>query len=202
MIRNHLRDFFKQCLKRSRKFFTDIHCDSLHRFKDQWSAIQCSITCLSCLHCRPQYGLPCGNCVCENCVLMFDEHCAANPWIFKVQCCFLCKTKIQQKVIMKVHSSTVRIGILCVNDEGTCNIVSLKLMKQIEDWIQALMSLQTLLQKFCKLTFEISSGEFCSKIYELSTNLLRWFDHSQTLYQQLVCWKIHREFWEISTSYI
>lgn len=122
---------------------------------------------------------------------MFGERSVADPWILKLQRCFLCGIEMRQEVIVEVHPPTAGIGILCIDGGGTRGIVPLKLMKRIEDRIEALVGLRTPLQKFCKLAFGISSGESWSTRHKPSTNFLRWFDRPRALYQRLVRRKVY-----------
>ncbi|XTI84577.1 hypothetical protein V2W45_1465627 [Cenococcum geophilum] len=57
---------------------------------------------------RPQYCLPCGHYIYENCII-----------IFKVHHCFLCREEMPNDIIVKVHPLTVGVGVLCINRGGT-----------------------------------------------------------------------------------
>lgn len=92
--------------------------------------------------------------------MIFGKSSAVDPSIFKVFRCFLCETVMQQEVIVKVQPPTAGVGILSIDGGGTRGVVPLKLMKRIQDRVQALTGLQTPLPKFCKLAFGVSSGEF------------------------------------------
>ena len=152
MVEGHLVRYFEQLV--SGKAAADIHRDNLACFKDQWLHIQSSNTCLCCLRRRPQYGLPCGHCICENCVLIFGEADENDPWTFTVSCCFLCGRATPSEVMIKVHPPTAGAGVLCIDGGGTRGIVPLVLMKQIQERI----GLPIPLQRFVKVAFGVSIG--------------------------------------------
>jgi hypothetical protein len=108
-----------------------IHEKNLRQFKTRWRSIKSSSTCLYCLRRRPQYGLPCGHIICENCVLVFGECCVDNPWIFKMRHCLLCGVDIPEELSVKVYPPTAGVGVLCIDGGGARGVIPLKLMKRI-----------------------------------------------------------------------
>jgi hypothetical protein len=154
-VESRLRELFEQSSRNRGKPSSEIHRDNLRVFEDRWRSIQSSTTCLVCLRRRPQYGLPCGHIVCENCVLVFGECCIDDPWIFRVHRCFLCGVEMPKEVVVKIHPPTAGVGgVLCIDGGGTRGVLPLKYMKRIEDRI----GLRIPLQKFFKVAFGISSG--------------------------------------------
>ena len=133
----------------------EIHKSNLTRFRDRWRHIRSSNTCLSCLRRRPQYCLPCGHCICENCIIVFGDRCKDDPWIFKVRHCFLCREEMPNDISVKVHPPTAGVGVLCIDGGGTRGIVPLMLMKQIQDRI----GLPIPFQRFIKVAFGVSIGK-------------------------------------------
>ena len=158
-IETQLRGFFEQSIRGKGTPSSEIHKDNLRRFEDRWRNIWSSSTCLACLRRRPQYGLPCGHIVCENCVLVFGECCVNDPWIFKVHSCFLCGVKMPEEITIKIHPPTAGVGVLCIDGGGARGVLPLKFMKRIEDRI----GLSIPLQKFFKVAFGVSSGESRSR---------------------------------------
>lgn len=98
-----------------------------------------------------------------------------------------------QEVTVKVHPLTSGIGILGIDGGGRRGTVLLKLMKRIEDRIQALTGLQTPLQTFCKHAFRTSSVESCNKAQRPRVGFRWWLNRPRTLYQRLVCSKLRFE---------
>jgi hypothetical protein len=155
LVRTHLIGFFEQ-LTHSPLSAAEIHRDNLNRFKHHWHGIQSSSTCLCCLRRRPQYSLSCGHTLCENCVLVFgdvDEH---DPWMYRIQSCFLCGEEMPEEVKIKIHPPTAGVGILCLDGGGIRGASSLRMMKRIHDRI----GLPIPFQQFFKVAFGISSGTF------------------------------------------
>ena len=154
-VESRLREYFEQSIHSEGTPSSEIHRVNLRIFKDRWHSIQSSATCLVCLRRRPQYGLPCGHIVCENCVLVFGECGVDDPWIFRVHHCFLCGFEMPKEVVVKIHPPTAGVGgVLCIDGGGTRGVLPLKYMKRIEDRI----GLRIPLQKFFKVAFGISSG--------------------------------------------
>lgn len=146
MVEEHLAGLFEQSVRDPMTPSARIHMGNLRRFKGRLQEIQSTSTCLSCLLSRPQYGLPCGHCVCENCVLVFGECYVDDPWIFKIHACFLCWAKIPEEVIVRVHPPTARVGVLCIDGGGVRGTVPLQLMKQIQERMQMCINLPIPLQ--------------------------------------------------------
>ncbi|KAH7111317.1 phospholipase [Dendryphion nanum] len=124
--------------------------DRVFAFKDSEDVV--SSTCLCCLRRRPQYGLPCGHTICENCVLVFGECCVDDPWIFKMRHCLLCGVSMPEELTVKVHPPTAGVGVLCIDGGGARGVVPLKLMKRIQDRI----GLSIPFQKFFRVAFGIN----------------------------------------------
>ena len=182
-IETQLRGFFEQSIRGKGTPSSEIHKNNLRSFEDCWRNIQSSSTCLACLRRRPQYGLPCGHIVCENCVLVFGECCVDDPWIFKVHSCFLCGVKMPEEITVKIHPPTAGVGVLCIDGGGVRGVLPLEFMKRIEDRI----GLPIPLQKFFKVAFGVSSGE--SPWRGLSSPILtisRWPDRHGHVRQRLV----------------
>jgi hypothetical protein len=55
---------------------------------------------------------------------------------------------------MKVYPLTTSAGVLCINEEGVRDVISLKFIRRIKDRINLLIPFQ----KFFKVAFRISLG--------------------------------------------
>jgi hypothetical protein len=154
MVRENYISLFEQF--KNGRTAVSIHTSSLERFRDQWEGIESSDTCFCCMLRRPQYDLPCGHCVCENCVVLFggDWDDQEDPWVFHVRRCFLCPHKIANAIAVRVHPPTAGAGVLCMDGGGVRGIVLLLLMEQIQDSID----LPIPLQRFVKVAFGVSIG--------------------------------------------
>ena len=162
-IEDQLQLYFQESVRGKRMPSSEIHRGNLRRFENNWRDIHSSSTCLACLRRRPQYGLPCGHIVCENCVLVFGECCVDDPWIFKLCRCFLCGLEIPKELVVRVHPPTAGAGVLCIDGGGTRGVLPLEFLKRIQDRI----GLQIPIQKFFKLVLGTSSGKCSpdSKVY-------------------------------------
>jgi hypothetical protein len=132
-----------------------IHQSTLDRFRDQWTDIQSSNSCFCCMRRRPPYSLPCGHHVCENCVVVFGDDSQDDPCVFNVRRCLLCPHETAREINVRVHPPTAGATALCLDGGGTRGIVSLLLMKQIQDRID----LPIPLQRFFKVVFGVSIGQ-------------------------------------------
>lgn len=158
IVKKHLIQLLQKSLEDS-KTSAEIHRSSLLCFKDRWKRIQSSSTCLVCLRRRPQYSLPCGHCICENCVIVFGYCCQDDPWILTINSCILCGTDLPEALTVKVHPPTAGVSVLCIDGGGTRGVVPLELMKRIQDQI----GLPIPFQKFFRVAFGISSGALSKK---------------------------------------
>jgi hypothetical protein len=153
MVRKHLQESFEQLI-RGLTSSSEIHRRTLSQFKDYWCQIKSSSTCFSCSRRRPQYSLHCGHVVCENCVLIFGEVDENDPWMYNIHQCFLCGEKMPEQVTIRTHPPTAGVGILCLDGGGARGMLTLGMMKRIQDRI----GLPIPFQKFFKVAFGISSG--------------------------------------------
>lgn len=153
-VEDRLRGFFEQSIRRGGTSSLEIHKGNLKRFEDRWLNIHSSSTCFACLRRRPQYGLPCGHIICENCVVLFGDDYEDDPWIFKIHDCFLCGAEMSEEVVVRVHPPTAGAGVLCIDGGGTRGVEPLKLLKRIEDRI----GLPIRPQRFFKVVVGTSSG--------------------------------------------
>jgi hypothetical protein len=153
MVKDNLIRMFEQF--QNGRTAVSIHQSNLDRFRDQWKDIESDDTCFCCMLRTPQYNLPCGHCICENCVVVFGDDNQDDPWVFHVRRCLLCPHEIADDVTVRVHPPTAGAGVLCIDGGGTRGIVALMLMKLIADRID----LPIPLQRYFKLAFGVSIGQ-------------------------------------------
>ena len=68
-----------------------------------------------------------------------------------------------EKVTVRIHPPTAGVGVLCLDGGGTRGVLSLGIMKRIQERI----GLSIPFQKFFKVAFGISSGNVSSEAAEL-----------------------------------
>jgi hypothetical protein len=132
----------------------EIHQSELARNRQMWFNMRSSSTCLCCLRRRPQYGLPCGHCLCENCVILFGNCSDQDPWVFRIQSCFLCGEAVPDDITVRTHPPTAGVGVLCIDGGGTRGIVPLTIMKMIQERLGTIP-----LQRCVTVGFGVSIGK-------------------------------------------
>lgn len=129
MVETHLASYFQQLI--AGREAASIHAGNLARFQQRWPGIVGNSTCFCCLRRRPQYLLPCGHCICENCLIVFVDRNKDDSWTFEVRNCLLCGHSLLNPIAIKVHPPTAGAGIVCINGGGARGISALVLMKRI-----------------------------------------------------------------------
>ncbi|RDL30200.1 uncharacterized protein BP5553_10478 [Venustampulla echinocandica] len=111
---------------------TDIHRQLLVAFDSDWQALRSDDTCLTCLRRRPQYGLPCGHCACENCVRVFGKRSEADPWLFEVDSCVFCGAATSG-IVVKTFPPTAGVRVLTFDGGGVRGIATLQYLQELQD---------------------------------------------------------------------
>ncbi|KAF1974496.1 FabD/lysophospholipase-like protein, partial [Bimuria novae-zelandiae CBS 107.79] len=153
MVENNLIRYFQQHISDNGKSAVEIHRSNLVCFQHRWCHIQSSSTCLCCLRRRPQYCLPCGHCICENCVIVLGNCCEDDPWVFTVRHCFLCGQEMLNDITVRTTPPTAGVGVLCIDGGGTRSIIPLTVMKLIQDRLGPIP-----LQRCITVSFGVSVG--------------------------------------------
>ncbi|TVY85512.1 Calcium-independent phospholipase A2-gamma [Lachnellula suecica] len=129
------KDFVKQfeeLVSASEISSTTWHSKTISRFNDQWSSMKSYETCLMCLRRRPQYGLSCGHCICEYCVMAFSSQ--IEPWTFTVTRCLLCNQALpEMRISVKPNTATTRL--LSIDGGGARGIIPLVFLRALEERI-------------------------------------------------------------------
>jgi hypothetical protein len=111
-----------------------LHRRLLSKYHTNWSRLRSDDTCLVCLRRRPQYGLPCGHCICDNCPRVFGERSKHDPWLFTVRNCFLCGlTTLGVEVKYLPENAGVRV--LTLDGGGVRGIATLEYLKALQERI-------------------------------------------------------------------
>ncbi|KAF1965189.1 FabD/lysophospholipase-like protein [Bimuria novae-zelandiae CBS 107.79] len=141
MVETNLICYFQQYISDNGKSAVEIHRSNLIRFQHRWRCIQSSSTCLCCLRRRPQYHLPCGHCICENCVIVLGDCCEDDPW------------EMPNDITVRTTPPTAGVGVLCIDGGGTRGIIPLTVMKLIQDRLGPIP-----LQRCITVSFGVSVG--------------------------------------------
>lgn len=168
LVENHMADCFEMLSQTADATTANIHRVRLQQFQKKWNTIYSTSTCLSCLRRRPQYSLPCGHSVCENCVIVFGECSVDDPWIYELHRCWLCGETTNDTVSIRVQPPTAGANGLCIDGGGARGIIPLQLLKRIQDRV----GLPLPLQRFFKVAFGVSSG-MSSKTWKRSVDKRR-----------------------------
>ncbi|KAH6705691.1 phospholipase, partial [Verticillium dahliae] len=118
-----------------------------------WLRVHSTRVCLSCLSHIPQHGMPCGHVHCDNCVWDYGSPSGKDPWTPLYSKCHLCDGLLPEEAVIRRHPPTAGVGVFCLDGGGVRGIVSLEILKRIQDSIK----LPIPLTRFIKVFFGISS---------------------------------------------
>ncbi|KAI1489423.1 hypothetical protein F5X96DRAFT_683944 [Biscogniauxia mediterranea] len=90
-----------------------IHEAVLAKYAAEWRGIRSSRSCFTCFASAPQHVMQCGHAICDNCVQVFGQSEAPDPWLFR-----FCKSG---------H------GILCIDGGGVGGIIPSTILELIQD---------------------------------------------------------------------
>lgn len=107
------------------------HQQRLSEFKVDWLTIRSTKTCFACMTGRPQYRLPCGHIIDENCVRKFGVK--TDLWNFDIPNCFLCLAAIGVSIKVKPPTATPRL--LSIDGGGARGIIPLMVLQALEERI-------------------------------------------------------------------
>ncbi|KAH8587298.1 hypothetical protein B0O99DRAFT_527023 [Bisporella sp. PMI_857] len=106
------------------------HRQKLSASKHDWLIIHSSETCFVCIMARPQYRLPCGHILCENCVRRHGKK--SDLWTFDIPQCLLCELDTQG-VTVKVKPPTATARLLSIDGGGVRGIIPLIILQALEE---------------------------------------------------------------------
>jgi hypothetical protein len=111
-----------------------LHRRLLSGFHAEWARLRSDDTCLACLRRRPQHGLPCGHCICDNCPRIFGERSKFDPWLFTVRSCILCG-RTTSGVEVKYLPENAGVRVLTVDGGGVRGLGTLQYLKSLQERI-------------------------------------------------------------------
>jgi hypothetical protein len=154
-VEDALTRLFEEMNQRATSTAADIHRLLLCRSDLGWLSLRSDDTCLVCLRRRPQYGLPCGHCICDNCIRVFGRKNQHDPWLFEVDSCFFCGVSASE-VDVKILPPTAGVRVLTFDGGGVRGLVTLQYMQILQERI----GLPYPVQDNFDVAYGTSSGRF------------------------------------------
>lgn len=111
-----------------------LHRRRLSQFYVEWARLRSDATCFVCLRRRPQHGLPCGHCICDNCPRVFGETSSYDPWLFTIRACPLCGQNTSG-VEVKYMPENAGVRVLTVDGGGVRGIATLQYLESMQERI-------------------------------------------------------------------
>jgi hypothetical protein len=156
LIKAQMEDYFKKYLaSRQKAIGVHIYRAVNRRFHGLWSDIFNYEVCLVCFRGDPQYPLPCGHCICKNCVAGFGICVTSDPHLFTIENCILCGRETNNLKI-RIHPPTSGPSVLSINGGGGRAVVPLAILKMMQDRIDLPIPLLRIFQ----IVIGTSSGKF------------------------------------------
>lgn len=110
----------------------EVHRNTMRRHHEKLSAWTSDDTCFVCIRQRPQFTMPCGHSVDQNCVKIFGSESETDPWLFRVDKCFLCLADTAG-LSVRVKPSTASVRVLSIDGGGTRGRVALESIQALQD---------------------------------------------------------------------
>ncbi|KAI9765987.1 MAG: hypothetical protein M1840_006994 [Geoglossum simile] len=153
MIEGQLARWFENFIQGTSIPSAEIHHKNIQRFKPKLREIRNGNTCLVCLRRKPEYSLPCGHSLCENCVCVFGECSEQDAWVFEIRCYFLCGLELSE-VTVKVKPPTAGVRVLCIDGGGARGIIPLQSLQLLQERL----GIPCPIQENFEVAFGTSSG--------------------------------------------
>lgn len=134
MIEDSFSDLLVTLSSRPTNIAADLHHKFFLELDHDWKAFQLDNTCLVCLRRAPRYRLPCGHCICLNCVRDFgtlDEH---DPWLYQLESCVFCDASTSGMVI-KDQPPTAGLRLLTFDGGGVRGLATLQYLQCLQEEI-------------------------------------------------------------------
>ncbi len=119
-------------------------------------------TCLFCLHQKPEHVLHCGHFICDTCVCIFGRSKLGVEYHIDLDTCILCFLSVQLTVQLK--SLTAGACLLCIDDGGTKEVISLKFLTALKRALNLSYSIQ---EHFDSVSDTSSGLSFIQKAIQL-----------------------------------
>jgi hypothetical protein len=126
--------------------------------------------CYGCLFGRPEYKLPCGHYICQECLIDFDQKEKSSPYhiTLHLECVYCGNPTLQQGYKVPVRPQTSGLRILSLDGGGVRGIIQLVTLRRLE----SLINLGLPLGQFFDLIVGTSAGKITPGALE-ATSLLR-----------------------------
>ena len=134
LLEDNFLKLFENLNRSARNTSVDLHRQVLLKMSMDSLSIRSDDTCFTCLRRRPQYNLPCGHCICENCVRSFGRKNQYDPWLFEVDSCFFCGLTTCG-VTVKTLPPTAGIRVLTLDGGGVRGLTTLEFLRHLQDKI-------------------------------------------------------------------
>ncbi|KAF7894677.1 uncharacterized protein EAF01_010127 [Botrytis porri] len=134
IIQELLHNLFKGLQRSAINMSVESHRQILRRLFLNCLTIRSDDTCVVCIRRTPQYGLPCGHVICENCVRTFGRLSLLDPWIFEVESCLFCGLSTSG-VVIKTIPPTAGIRVLTFDGGGIRGVASLQYLQVLQERI-------------------------------------------------------------------
>lgn len=153
MVEDEFSRLADELRSRSTNTSASLHRRLLSRSHAEWARLHSDDTCLVCLRRRPQHGLPCGHCICDNCPRVFGEESKYDPWLFTVRNCFLCGLPTSG-IEVKYLPENAGVRVLTIDGGGVRGLMTIQYLKALQERI----GLPYPIQENFDLVFGTSSG--------------------------------------------
>ncbi|KAK7928494.1 hypothetical protein PG985_005492 [Apiospora marii] len=134
------------------KSAAELHRSNLCQFRKEYSGLFSDVTCFSCVRRPPQFSLPCGHMICENCVRVFGQD-TKSPWGFCLKACILCGKSVGD-IEIGMRPDTASVRVLSIDGGGTRGIAPLVFIETLQECI----GLPCPVQRHFDLIYGTSSG--------------------------------------------
>ncbi|OCL06980.1 hypothetical protein AOQ84DRAFT_295988 [Glonium stellatum] len=116
-------------------FWTKHIYDDLYARKGTKGSFKRTNTCFACLFSRPEYRLPCGHLLCDDCLQDFGERDAAYPDMVIHKMCILCSNASPPSfwpVKVRIRPQISGTRVLSLDGGGVRGIVELEILRRLE----------------------------------------------------------------------
>ncbi len=128
-----------------------IHRENIGRNSLKWALLKSNLTCLTCLHRRPEHTLSCGHAICDMCLRIFGQP-TSRSYRFVIRKCTLC---CSGTLTAGLKPPTAGVRILSIDGGGIRGVVPLAFLELLQISIGPQLRLQDLFD----LAFGTSSGK-------------------------------------------